>query len=270
MPPNALDYEYNCEVYRNGRWVHSYALDGEDPASLTEACELLANIHGDIRRVSYYPTTSWVYVAGQDFNEIQNAQLLNELVSSLAIFYHHETRSFGQWGSRVTTSQPVFSTPAPPSLPTEEPEYMPPVAPTAAASPDITVSPVTGDAPTALVDVRIQRGTDNVLVLKIDARNLHKELELWGVSSDETDYLNGPQSTTRVIGGNNNRVTTYALLKKGIVTANLSRLFSTPPTRAVLLDIANSVQEAVNLIRDHYQPIDICVSVVKTPVTRGR
>lgn len=150
---------------------------------------------------------------------------------------------------------------------------MPPVAPVApvvAASPDVTVSPVTDDAPTALVDVRIQRGTDNVLVLKIDARNLHKELELWGVSSDETDYLNGPQSTTRIIASNNNRVTTYALLKKGIVTANLSRLFSTPPTRAVLLDIANSVQEAVNLIRDHYQPIDICVSVVKTPVTRGR
>ena len=115
--------------------------------------------------------------------------------------------------------------------------------------------------PHSIVSVSIKRAKpSHRLVLHIDAKNLHDLLDSVGVPRDGNTYADRPACTYRVANGDN--LSTELFLKREYpVTVDLSQILTSPVAHSRLEALATSAKTAVTKILEHYQPVDIQISV---------
>lgn len=121
--------------------------------------------------------------------------------------------------------------------------------------------------PNALVDIRITRSKqDGKLTLEINAKPLHDLLDNMGaklVQSGGT-YTDRPATSYPVIS-NDAKLSTDILLKREYpLQISLSSFFSRPPSVLKLKEMCESGHAAVRTILDHYRPVDIRYTIVRT------
>jgi hypothetical protein len=137
-----------------------------------------------------------------------------------------------------------------------------------------------------MINVNVRRVGGKMMLL-VNAKDFHDELDKIGVAHSETEYLDRPAASTSV-ADTSFRMSTDVLLKRDYkevevvdvkmvdgkpvketkkipvtCAADLTRVFSVPPTFEQLKKLSNSAQEAARRILDHYVPIDICVEIQK-------
>jgi len=117
-------------------------------------------------------------------------------------------------------------------------------------------------APNLLVDVGISRSKPtNRLELVINAKALHDHLDLIGVPHTGGVYQDQPE-TNRVLSGN--VLSTSPFLRREYpLRIDLTGVFNTPPTRTRLTSLCRTAHDAVRRVLEHYQPVDIRVSIHK-------
>lgn len=127
------------------------------------------------------------------------------------------------------------------------------------------------------------RRIDGKLMLYVNAADFHKELDSIGVRHDGMMYSEGP-ATSNAVASSSHQMSTNMLLKRDYkeltvidvvngekvekkipvtATANLSTVFTTPPSLDQLKRLCNSANDAARKILTHYQPIDISVEIHK-------
>lgn len=133
-------------------------------------------------------------------------------------------------------------------------------------APSVSVTPVTPE-PTALAEVSIRRvvGSAN-LELQVNAKALHDLLDTLGVPCQLGIYAGRP--TTRSSVATRTELSTELFLRKEYpIKVNLAEIFNTPPTFQELKVMCLSGNAAIHKILDHYQPVDIRVSIHKKIVS---
>lgn len=117
-----------------------------------------------------------------------------------------------------------------------------------------------------MMSIKIAREAGK-LYLTVDASGLHETLDAIGCTTTTagavTRYNDRPYTTTAVLDAGNHTLSTDLLLTKGTQRVDLSTLYTRPPTADQLKRLANSANEKARLILEHYQPIDIQVSIQK-------
>lgn len=132
------------------------------------------------------------------------------------------------------------------------------------APPSPPVAPVA--APTSpnslLVDVSITRNKQNSnLELVVNAKSLHDHLDQMGVRHSDAVYLSQPESS-RVLTGSGLSTSPF-LRREYPVRIDLTGVFTSPPTRNRLVTLSRTAHDAIRRILEHYQPVDIKVSIHK-------
>lgn len=119
-------------------------------------------------------------------------------------------------------------------------------------------------APLATVSIKRDKQT-NALTLQIDAKPFHDLLDSIGVINNGGTYISQPSAAFNVV--RENELSTKLFLKREYpVVANLSAIWDTPPTIDRLEAICMSAQSVMRKILNHYQPIDIKVTIHKRMV----
>lgn len=147
----------------------------------------------------------------------------------------------------------------------------PPAAPVDPATPTDAPSP----APTKLTTARLLRDKGK-LTLRLDVTGLHAYLDAIGIGRDPgySRYLDSPTNGAEIVDTRTHKVSPRALMstkyhinpdtgtaEPGILVYDILRVYSTPPTMATMEVIAESVREATIATINHYQPVEISVSV---------
>lgn len=134
------------------------------------------------------------------------------------------------------------------------------------------VSPAPSD-PTdpILVDVTFSREKGKCL-LRVNARTLHAYLDAIGVTrgpiagSPGYQYADRPADSARVVNTSAHTVSTTAILtanqEDGTAVYNLMDWYSSPPPASALQNLADSVEDAVTRIIEHYRPVEITVRIL--------
>ena len=117
-------------------------------------------------------------------------------------------------------------------------------------------------APNLLVDVGISRSKPtNRLELVVNAKALHDHLDLIGVPHTGGVYQDQPE-TNRVLSGSSLSTSPF-LRREYPLRIDLTGVFTTPPTRSRLAALCRTAHDAVRRVLEHYQPVDIRVSIHK-------
>lgn len=167
------------------------------------------------------------------------------------------------WPLAGTSLEPDLSpTPEPeqpePDISQNYPEFKPRRIMTTAATADI---PVPSDK---LAHTHITRDDQHRLILTIDAKPLHDFLTAIGVKTQSGMFAHRPPSQFATIHRGNSQLSTELFLKLEYpVKVDLSSVFDAPPTRAKLLELAQSTFACVRRIVEWYRPVDISYSVNK-------
>lgn len=110
------------------------------------------------------------------------------------------------------------------------------------------------------------------LVLSVNATGLHETLDAIGCRTQTaggvTRYESRPHAPTLVADTSGNTLSTEIFLVKPPegkteTTYNLSEVYQRPPSLEQLRRLANSANEKARAILEHYQPVDIQVSIQK-------
>lgn len=110
------------------------------------------------------------------------------------------------------------------------------------------------------------------LVLSVNATGLHETLDAIGCKTQTaggvTRYESRPHAPTLVADTSGNTLSTEIFLVKPAegkteTTYNLSEVYNRPPSLDQLRRLANSANEKARAILEHYQPVDIQVSIQK-------
>lgn len=104
------------------------------------------------------------------------------------------------------------------------------------------------------------------LYLYVDAKGLHDILDRLGVTSSGGMYDHRPRTNHAVADRANRMISTEVLLRKEYPAKyDLSSVFTEPPNIATLQQLTESGFEQTRKILEHYQPIDIAVSIQAKP-----
>lgn len=105
------------------------------------------------------------------------------------------------------------------------------------------------------------------LFLTVDAAGLHETLDAIGCQTETTgtvtQYKDRPHTSVAVLDASSHTLSTELLLKKGVQRVDLSTVYPRPPTGENLKKLANSANDKCRQILEHYQPIDIQVTIQK-------
>lgn len=113
-----------------------------------------------------------------------------------------------------------------------------------------------------MIDVSIKRDAGK-LMLVVNAKDFHSELDRIGCAHQDGMYLNRP-ATNVAVASNRFEMSTECLLKREYPAKfDLSGLFTNIPTTAQLKSLCESAYAAGRKILDHYQPIDINIHIQK-------
>lgn len=131
----------------------------------------------------------------------------------------------------------------------------------------MTATPATPLPQNALVDIRICRDkTSGKLLLEVNAKPLHDLLDNMGAKlvPSGTTYTDRPAATNEVVN-NDGTLSTSLLLKREYPTQiSLTQFFNRPPSVLKLKEMCESGHAAVRTILDHYRPVDIRYTIVRT------
>lgn len=119
----------------------------------------------------------------------------------------------------------------------------------------------------AMVSIKINRVGGRV-IMAVDAKGLHDVLDGIGVATNEGGerYADRPRADHAVLNRATNILSTEVFLRRQYpATFDLSALFNDPPNPGVFQRIGDSAYEQVRKVLEHYQPIDISVSITKKP-----
>lgn len=142
--------------------------------------------------------------------------------------------------------------------PNQESALMPPSA----------IPPLT-HTPDSLVRLAIRRDpSSSRLALIVDAKPLHDLLDRMGVTVEPGSdlYANRPATRTLVASGDFQLSTEVLLRRRYPAEYNLSSVWSTPPTIKQLRTLGESAHAAIRKVLEHYRPIDISFSIIKSAV----
>lgn len=118
-----------------------------------------------------------------------------------------------------------------------------------------------------MVNIKIKRSGGRV-VMAVDAKGLHDVLDAIGVPTVDSGerYADRPRADHSVLNRATSVLSTEVFLKRQYpATFDLSALFNDPPNPSVFQRIGDSAYDQVRKILEHYQPIDISVSITKKP-----
>lgn len=119
----------------------------------------------------------------------------------------------------------------------------------------------------SMVSIKIKRSGGRV-VMAVDAKGLHDVLDAIGVpTTDNGDrYADRPRADHAVLNRATSVLSTEVFLRRQYpATFDLSALFNDPPNPSVFQRIGDSAYDQVRKVLEHYQPIDISVSITKKP-----
>lgn len=117
------------------------------------------------------------------------------------------------------------------------------------------------------VDFKRSAGRCSMIV---QASGFHAYLDRIGVPFDDYAmmYKDAPAdrdgNRSRPISPRSNTISPFALLRKspdGSITFDIGQYYSSPPLAAALNQIGDSIEECIDLIVDHYRPVEISVRV---------
>lgn len=118
-----------------------------------------------------------------------------------------------------------------------------------------------------MVNIKIKRSGGRV-VMAVDAKGLHDVLDAIGVPTIDSGerYADRPRADHSVLNRATSVLSTEVFLRRQYpATFDLSALFNDPPNPSVFQRIGDSAYDQVRKILEHYQPIDISVSITKKP-----
>lgn len=111
----------------------------------------------------------------------------------------------------------------------------------------------------------VRQKPNNHLVLEINAKPLHDELERMGARAVGDGFDNPPNCSYSILSGDTLSSRLF-LRREYPVRVDLTNVFANPPTFHRLSEIAKSTTKVVDGILDHYRPIDIKITVYKKPI----
>lgn len=113
-----------------------------------------------------------------------------------------------------------------------------------------------------LVKVKLTRQSGRAM-LSIDASELHAYLDTHGVplDADGVRYINRPAADYSEIDTRRNQISSALLLRRGPQQVNVGDCYGRPVGVDLLQTLANSVEEVVRNVVDHYRPIEINVVI---------
>jgi len=147
----------------------------------------------------------------------------------------------------------AFLSPISPVAAPESPEFMP-------NTPGIEIP----RHPDMMAKIGITRcKTTNKLLLSVDAKPLHDLLDSIGCAVDaENAYKDRPSASFSTV--ERETISTELLLRRQYpTTISLSGIYRTPPSIQQLRDLCGSAHAQIRKILQHYQPIDISVTINK-------
>lgn len=121
--------------------------------------------------------------------------------------------------------------------------------------------------PDSLCRLAIRRDPSNSrLTLIVDAKPLHDLLDKMGVQveSGSEMYANRPAARFGVASGDFALSTEVLLRRRYPAEFNLSQVWTTPPTIKQLRTLGESAHNAIRKVLEHYRPIDISFSIIKS------
>lgn len=113
-----------------------------------------------------------------------------------------------------------------------------------------------------MINVGIKREAGK-LMLVVDAKEFHEELDKIGCVHSGGMYINRPASNIAVASSRFEMSTECLLKREYPAKFDLSGIWSSIPTSGQLNQLCESAYAAGRKILDHYQPIDICITIQK-------
>lgn len=114
-----------------------------------------------------------------------------------------------------------------------------------------------------MIDLNVKREGGR-LYLYVNAKGLHDTLDRIGVPFSGEMYTDRPRATTAVCDRSSHVLSTETLLKRQYPAKyDLSAVYTEPTNSANLKRLVDSAFEQTRRILEHYQPIDIKVSIQK-------
>lgn len=129
---------------------------------------------------------------------------------------------------------------------------------------DYTDTPIqpTNESPT-MINLNLKR-EDGRLVLYVNAKELHDDLDAIGVSYTGDRYNNQPAASHSIADARTMTLSSNVLLtRKYPHKVDLTGVFVNPPSYANLKKLCESAHDQTRKILEHYQPIDISVEIHK-------
>lgn len=115
----------------------------------------------------------------------------------------------------------------------------------------------------SMVKIGIARKLGKV-TLTVDAKGLHDVLDTLGVPHSGNMYSDRPRANEAVLNRSTGVISTEVLLRREYpATFDLSGVFTEPPNPSMFQRIGDSGYDQVRKVLEHYQPIDINVTISK-------
>jgi hypothetical protein len=123
---------------------------------------------------------------------------------------------------------------------------------------------VTPDPANTLVEVGVKRDPNDFRIyLVVNAKPLHDILDKIGVPVQNGRYINRPAAGYAVMNNVGHLSTEVFLRREYPVRVPLADVMTTPPTPLKLRESCSTAQAAIRQILEHYQPIDIQITIQK-------
>jgi len=117
-----------------------------------------------------------------------------------------------------------------------------------------------------MVNLKVKR-EGGKLYLYVNAKELHDMLDAVGATHTNDVYNDRPATVFAVVDAGRNQISTDSLLKREYpYKADLSRVYTEPPSIQNIRRLCESAHEQTRKVLEHYQPIDISIEIQKKVV----